>query len=100
MTITAQNRAIRSYRSRLQKQGLARFEVIALSSDRDLIRSLAKRLAHNDTEATKIRSQLRQAVVDEEEERGGIFAALRNSPLVGAEIQFTRSKETGRKVDL
>jgi hypothetical protein len=42
---TAQKRALRNYRTRLVKRGMARFEVLGLDSDRDLIRSLAKRLA-------------------------------------------------------
>ena len=42
---TAQKRALRNYRSRLVKRGMARFEVLGLDADRELIRSLAKRLA-------------------------------------------------------
>jgi hypothetical protein len=30
----------------------------------------------------------------------GILAALRRSPLVGADLNLARSRETGRKVDL
>ena len=32
--------------------------------------------------------------------KGGILAALRRSPLVGADLDLARSRETGRKVDL
>ena len=32
--------------------------------------------------------------------KGGILAALRRSPLVGADLDLTRSREAGRKVDL
>jgi hypothetical protein len=42
---TSQKRAIKNYRNRLHKRGLARFEVLGLDADRDLIRSLARRLA-------------------------------------------------------
>ncbi|WP_407181792.1 hypothetical protein [Bradyrhizobium sp. STM 3562] len=31
---------------------------------------------------------------------GGILTALRRSPLVGADLDLTRSREEGRKVDL
>jgi hypothetical protein len=38
---TPQKRALQKYRKRLGKRGLARFEVLGLEGDRDLIRSLA-----------------------------------------------------------
>lgn len=98
--ITPQSRAIKNYRSRIRKQGLVRFEVLAPNADRDLIRSLAKRLTQNDSEASRIRTKLRQAMGDSQPAKGGILAALRRSPLVGADLTITRSKETGRKVEL
>jgi hypothetical protein len=42
MSSAAQKRAIQNYRLRLKKRGAARFEVLGLKADRDLIRSLAK----------------------------------------------------------
>jgi hypothetical protein len=42
---TPQKRALNNYRKRLKQQGMARFEVLGLDRDRDLIRSLATRLA-------------------------------------------------------
>lgn len=100
MKISAQNRAIRSYRSRMRKLGIARFEVLGLESDRELIRSLAKRLTRNDPEAAHIRHEVSRKIADEPSKKGGILAALRRSPLVGIELEINRSKETGRKVDL
>jgi hypothetical protein len=47
MSDTAQKRALRNYRSRLTKRGIARFEVLGLEADRDLIRSVARRLAED-----------------------------------------------------
>jgi len=38
---TSQKRALKNYRRRLGKRGMARFEVLGLASDRLLIRSLA-----------------------------------------------------------
>ena len=32
--------------------------------------------------------------------KGGILAALRRSPLVGADFNLAQSRDTGRKVDL
>lgn len=84
----------------MRKLGIARFEVLGLESDRDLIRSLAKRLTRNDPEAVQIRHEVSRKIAGEPSRRGGILAALRRSPLVGIELEVDRSKETGRKVDL
>jgi hypothetical protein len=97
---TAQKRALRNYRSRLVKRGMARFEVLGLDADRDLIRSLAKRLAEDDPEAVQIRAAVSQTISGAPPRKGGILAALRRSPLVGADLDLTRSHEAGRKVDL
>jgi hypothetical protein len=97
---TSQRRALRNYRSRLAKQGMARFEVLGLDADRELIRTLAKRLARNDSEATRIRAEVRGKISGGPPRKGGILAALRRSPLVGADLALTRSSETGRKVQL
>jgi hypothetical protein len=99
MSNIAQKRAIKNYRSRLRKRGVARFEVLGLESDRDLIRSLAKKLAQDDQEANRIRSEVMRAVCDAPL-RGGILAALRRSPLVGADLVMERPADAGRKVDL
>jgi hypothetical protein len=97
---TAQKRALRNYRSRLIKRGMARFEVLGLDADRDLIRSLAKRLAEDDAEAVRIRAAVSRTVAGEPPKKGGILAALRRSPLVGADLNLSRSHDAGRKVDL
>ena len=62
MSNTAQKRALRNYRTRLVKQGMARFEVLGLDADRELIRSIAKRLAEDDPEASRIRAAVRQTI--------------------------------------
>ncbi|HJZ69626.1 MAG TPA: hypothetical protein VKF81_15990 [Blastocatellia bacterium] len=99
MSDTSQKRALRNYRRRLKQRGLARFEVLAPEADRDLIRSIAKRLAEDDKEAAKIRAAVRDTTTTIAE-KGGILAALRRSPLVGAELQLTRGVARSRKVDL
>ena len=76
MTQTSQKRAIQNYRSRLKKRGVARFEVFGLDADRDLIRSLARRLAQDDSEGLRIRAELRRAISEKPGKRGGILAAL------------------------
>jgi hypothetical protein len=96
----SQKRALKNYRKRLTKRGMARFEVLGLDVDRKLIRSLAKRLAENGDDATRIRALVSRSVSDEPAKKGGILAALRRSPLVGADLDITRPVTSGRKVDL
>src|SRR5260221_12596994 len=97
---SAQKRALRNYRTRLLKRGMARFEVLGLDADRDLIRSLAKRLAEDDPDAAQIRATVSRTIGGKPPRKGGILAALRSSPLVGADLDLTRSREPARKVDL
>ena len=96
----SQRRAIRNYRSRLAERGLARFEVLGRDTDRDLIRSLARRLAEDSTQASRLRVMVGRAVADEPPAKGGILAALRRSPLVGADLDLVRPREEGRQVTL
>jgi hypothetical protein len=100
MTNTSQKRALRNYRSRLSDQGKARFEVLGLEADRHLIRSLARRLAENDRDATRIRATVSRAIAGYSPKKGGILAALRRSPLVGANLKVVRPLIRGRKVHL
>jgi hypothetical protein len=97
---TSQKRAIKNYRKRLHAQGLARFEVLGLDADRELIRSLARRLAEKGPDASRLRSAVSQTIGGEPPSKGGILEALRRSPLVGADIATGRRFESGRKVDL
>ena len=97
---SSQKRAIQTYRSRLSEQGLARFEVLGRESDRDLIRSLARRLAEDGPEATRLRAAVSRSIAGEPPQKGAILAALRRSPLVGADLDLTRDPGSGRKVDL
>ncbi len=94
----SQKRAIQNYRSRLGARGLARFEVLGRDADRDLIRSLARRLAEEGPEASRLRAAVSQTIAGEPPRKGGVLAALRRSPLVGADLDLTRPREAGRKV--
>jgi hypothetical protein len=96
----SQKRALRNYRRRLNEPGMAHFEVLGLDTDRELIRSLAKRLAENDPEAVRIRTTISRTISGEPRRKGGILKALRRSPLVGADLDLRRSHEANRKVDL
>ncbi len=97
---TSQKRAIKNYRNRLVERGMARFEVLGRDSDRELIRSFAKRLAEDSPEADRLRAVVRQGIAGEPPRKGGILEALRRSPLVGADAITARPFEPGRKADL
>lgn len=97
---SSRKRAIENYRSRLRKRGLARFEVLGLDTDRNLIRSLARRLAEEGPEAKRLRANLSQTISGEPPKRGSILAALLRSPLAGADLDLTRPREEGRKVNI
>jgi hypothetical protein len=99
MSNASQKRAIDNYRRRLGERGLARFEVLGLDGDRELVRSFARRLAENDAEAHRLRREVARTV-EGEPRRGGVLAALRRSPLVGADLDLAREAATGRDIDL
>lgn len=100
MSGSSQKRAVQNYRDRLSRRGMARFEVVGLDADRDLIRLLARRLAADDAEATALRATVSRTLSGEPPRKGGMLAALRRSPLVGADLAFTREVTPGRKLDL
>jgi hypothetical protein len=99
MRESSQKRAVKSYRKRLKTRGLARFEVLGLAADRELLRSLARRLAQSESDARQIRTSMRKALSGEPPRKGSILNALRRSPLVGADLDLGRSVTEGRKVE-
>ena len=88
------------YRKRLAQRGMVRFEVLGRESDRELIRSLARHLAENDAKAQRLRATVSQGIAGEPPRKGGILAALRRSPLVGADAIAPRPFEPGREIEL
>ncbi len=100
MTKSSQQRAVANHRRRLSQRGLSRYEVRGLDSDKELVRNLAKRLAANDPRAVQLRMEMAQKVSGEPPVRGGIIAALRRSPLVGAELDLDREMLRGRDTEL
>ena len=97
---TSQKRAVNNYRKRLRKRGMARFEVLGLGADRELIRSLAKRLADDSPDSARIRAAVRRTISGQPPNKGGILETLRRSPLVGAELDLERPVAADRKVEL
>lgn len=100
MASRAQRKAIANYRSRRSSQGIVRFELQAFAADRDLLRALARKLVEAGPDSVEVRQAVQQAVANEPGKPGGILAALRRSPLVGADLDLTRPREQGRDVDL
>ena len=74
--------------------------MVGRDTDRDLVRTIARRLAEDGPEAALLRSTITQSIAGEPPSRGGILAALRRSPLVGADLDLSRPREEGRKVEL
>ena len=97
---SSQKRAIQSDRSSLSERGLARFEVLGRDADRDLIRSIARRLAEDTPEAAELRTTMHRSMIGEISKVGGILAALRRSPLIDADLDLSRLNDDGRKLDL
>ena len=95
----SQRQAIQNYRTRLSERGIARFEVLGREADRDLIRTLARRLAEDGPDASRLRVAVSQTLTGETPKKGGILAALRRSPLVSARLDLTRSFEEGRSIE-
>ena len=96
---TSQSRAVKDYRKRLSSRGMGRFEVLGLETDRGLIRQLARRLA-DEPEGSQVRAAIIGTIEDKPSSVGGIYAALRRSPLVGADLDLSRSDDRSRDVDL
>ena len=96
MPTRSQLAAVAAHRAGLAARGMARFEVVAREQDRALIRELARRLTEEEGLAERLRAQLS----GDEPPRGGIYAALRASPLVGTELDLTRETTEGRPLDL
>lgn len=101
MASNSQRRALDAHRRRLAERGLGRFEVRGLDTDKALIRGLARLLAANDAAAGALRADLVRRIDRDETPRvGGILAALRRSPLVGADIDLSREETPGRDAGL
>lgn len=88
--MTPQKRAVSNSRKRLSERDLGRFEVLGLNRGRELIRSLATQRATNSTDSLQLRETIAGMVAKRPSLRGGILAALRRSPLVGAGVNLER----------
>lgn len=100
MSKSSQQRAIASFRKRLAEKGLIRFEVTGRATDRELVRTVARRLAEEGPGSDRLRAAVQQNVHGDPPKKGGILKSLMASPLIGSELDFTRLREQGRKVDI
>jgi hypothetical protein len=96
----SQQRAVTNFRNRLAEKGLVRFEVTGRDCDRELVRTLARKLAEGGTGSDRLRAAVKQSIGDDPPSHGGILRALMASPLIGSELDLTRPREEGRKVDV
>ncbi|MBV8593536.1 MAG: hypothetical protein JOZ27_04445 [Caulobacteraceae bacterium] len=97
---TSQRRAVMKFRARLAERGLARFEVTGRSTDRDLVRAVARRLSDGGPDSSRLRASIEGALDGGPPRTGGVLRALMASPLVGSDIRFDRPRLEGRAVDL
>ena len=99
MTRPSQTRTIKTEPKRSER-AIARFQVLGRDADRELIRSVAKVLSEDGPEADRLRVAVNEGLGGGSSKRGGILAALRRSPMVGADLMLDRPFDPGRKVDL
>lgn len=100
MAGASQRRAVANDRRRLREQGMSRYEVRGLAADKDLVRSVARRLAENDRAAAELRADLGRKLDGQPTLRGGIVRALLDSPFAGADLDIVRDRGSGRDIDL
>lgn len=98
--MSSQKRATQNYRSRLGARGMARFEVLGRDTDRELIRSLARKLAESGPQSDRLRAAVHQSIAGEPPRKGGILNALLRSPMAGDGFSVDRPLTNGRDIDL
>jgi hypothetical protein len=100
MTKESQRRAVSNQRKRMAERGQIRFEVRGLPGDKDLVRKFAQKLATGDSEAAKLRDQVRSTVAPTHSTGADLYRALRQGPLFPDDFDISREFTTGRDTDL
>lgn len=77
----SQRRAIQNYRARLTEKGLARFEILGRASDRDLIRTLVRRLLEDTLEASQLRATICKSLAGEGRRPGCVASVCWSAPI-------------------
>ena len=100
MTSPAQKKAVANHRKRLARKGVGRFEVQGRIADKELLRTIARKLAEGGADGARVREAVVVAVANADDHKGGIWAALRRSPLVGTELNIERLRAKPREIEL
>jgi hypothetical protein len=95
----AQRQAVDRHRERMKASGLDRFEVRGLVSDKNLVRAFAKRLSEGGPKSIALRKKVEEEINQTPASRGGIYRALRESPLVGADLDLIREEVADRWIE-
>lgn len=91
----SQEKALKNHRRRLKQKGFRRVEVEARDTDASIIRQLARTLRTDGDKAREARQLLLDLLASEQT---GLKELLLSAPLEG--IRITRSRDTGRPVEL
>ena len=86
-------------RGRFGDRKLVRYEVRGRWKDKALIRKAAIILARGGADAAYLRREIEYAI-DPDPQGGGIWRALRRSPLVGLDLNLEREFVPPRDIDL
>jgi hypothetical protein len=97
---SSQNNAVAAHRHRLGERGLARYEVRGLRRDKELVRAFARRLVMDDAGAARLRDDVARGVEKKPLSGRQIWLALRESPLVGLDLETEREVTEGRDIAL
>jgi hypothetical protein len=100
MKAESQKRAVANHRRRMAERGMSRYEVRGLNGDKEIVRALAQRLAMGNAAAAQLRAEVVRKIGGGSGHRGHILAALRRSPLVGADLNTERAHDRGRDIEL
>ena len=84
----------------LGERDIVRFDVVGREADRALIRALARRLAEEGPEASRLRAAVTRSIAGEPPRTGGTVAVLRRSPLVGVDLNLRPPGEEGRRGEM
>lgn len=89
------------HRTKVAAGGSRRVEVTVPAGDAGLVKAVADALRAGGREATRVRDALRPVVAPDRARTGAeLVAFLRDSPLVGAELEAERDKSAGRAADI
>lgn len=99
MASVAQKKAVSEFRDRLNRSGLVRTELIVTLADKAVLRDVARILVGGGVAADRLRLALAPVIAKPKRVKGGMYAMLRDSPLVGSGLVIEREREVGREIE-